>query len=228
MPKDNLGRALYDYYKKRLKQPLILHNNYGKPEKQPIHVFFQDAQSMADLDLFALSLCRGKALDIGAGAGRHSMELAKRGLDVTSLDSSPSCVKLMKERGLPRVIQSDIYNFEGEKFDTLLLMMNGIGLCQTLDALNELLAKFKTLLRKGGQVIFDSSDISYLYLDELFPNDRYFGEIDYCYEYKGKMGEWFKWVYVDKETMRFKAEQAGFNFQVIYENGRDQYLARMT
>lgn len=228
MSKDNLGRALYDYYKKRLKPPLILHNNYGIPEKQPLHVFFQDSKSMTDLDLFALSLCKGKVLDIGAGAGRHSVELAKQGLDVTSLDSSPSCIKLMKERGLPQVVHSDIYHYEGGKFDTLLLLMNGIGLCQTIDALEPLLVKFKTLLNKGGQVIFDSSDISYLYMDELFPNDRYFGEIDYCYEYMGKMGKWFKWIYIDKDTMQFKAEQAGFNFQIIYEDGNDQYLAKMT
>lgn len=228
MAKDILGKALYDYYKKRFKKPLLLHNNYGKPERQPLHVFFQDQDSMPDMELFALSLCRGRILDIGAGAGRHSVALAQQGLDVTSIDSSPACVRLMHERGLPHVIQCDIHSYNEDRYDTLLLMMNGIGLCQTLDALEPLLGKFRELLKPGGQVIFDSSDISYLYLDELFPNDRYFGEIDYCYEYRGEMGDWFKWVYIDKETMQFKAEKAGFNFQIIYQDSGDQYLARLT
>jgi SAM-dependent methyltransferase len=228
MAKDILGKALLDYSKKRFKKPLLLHNNYGKPENQPIQVFFQTSRSMPELELFALSLCRGSILDIGAGTGRHSLELQKIGMDVTSLDSSPSCVRLMKDRGLNRVIEGDIYNFEGETFDTLLLMMNGIGLCQTLDQLPPLLEKFKSLLKPNGQVIFDSSDISYLYLDDPFPNDRYFGEIDYRYEYRDEMGDWFKWLYIDKDTLQFKAKEAGFTCQIIYQNDRDQYLARMT
>jgi SAM-dependent methyltransferase len=227
MAKDVLGKALLDYYNNRFKKPLLLHNKYGKPEAQPLHVFFQTHNSMPELDLFALSVCKGSVLDVGAGSGRHSLELRNRGLDVTSLDTSPSSVRLMKERGLPKAIEGDIYEFSGETYDTLLLMMNGIGLCQTLDKLCPLLEKLKILLKPKGQVIFDSSDISYLYLDDPFPNDRYFGEIDYCYEYKGEAGEWFKWLYIDKDTMQFKARQAGFNCQIIYQNDKDQYLARL-
>lgn len=228
MASDILGKALLDYHQKRFKKPLLLHNNYGKPENQPLSVFFQNARNMPELDLYAISLCKGHTLDIGAGTGRHSLELQNNGLKVTSLDSSPCCIRLMKDRGLDHVVEGNIYDFDGETYDTLLLMMNGIGLCQTLDALIPLLKKLKSLLKPNGQVIFDSSDISYLYLDEMFPHDRYFGEIDYRYEYRNEMGEWFKWVYVDKETMQFMAEQVGFQCQIIYQNNRDQYLSRMT
>lgn len=228
MTKDILGKALLDYYHNRFKKPLLLHNNYGRPESQPVHVFFQTLNSMPELERFAISLCKGNVLDIGAGTGRHSLELQKNGLKIVSLDSSPSCARLMKERGLKNVIQQDIFGFEESAFDTLLLMMNGIGLCQTLEGLIPLLQKFKLLLKPNGQVLFDSSDISYLYLDDPFPNDRYFGEISYRYEYKGIMGDWFKWLYIDKETMQYYADREGFNCQIIYQNNKDQYLARLT
>lgn len=228
MGKDILGKALYDFYKKEFKAPLLLHNSYGKPETQPVRVFFQTARYMQDLDLYALSLCKGKVLDIGAGTGRHALELQQRKVDVTAMDNSPACIKLMQERGLNQVIHDSIFKFEGTKFDTLLLMMNGIGLCETLDGLDALFDRFKLLMKPDSQALFDSSDISYLYLDNPFPDDKYFGEIDYRYEYDGEMGEWFKWVYIDKDTLQFKSERAGFNCQIIYQDSGDQYLARLT
>ncbi|MGK7393808.1 MAG: class I SAM-dependent methyltransferase [Candidatus Cyclobacteriaceae bacterium M3_2C_046] len=227
MSKDVLGKALFDYYKRRFKKPLLLHNDYGDPEHMPVNVFFQNHKTMSDLDLFALSISTGRILDIGAGAGRHSLELQKL-CDVTAMDYSPFNVKTMKARGVQQIIQADIFEHQSQKFDTLLLLMNGIGLAGTLDNLDQLLQKFKEILNPEGKVIFDSSDISYLYRDNLYPQDRYFGEIAYCYEYKKEKGDWFKWLYIDKNTMVKKAEQAGFDCQIIYQGQSDQYLARLT
>jgi len=226
--KDVQGKALWDYYKNRKnKKPLTLHNDYGKPEKMPKEVFFLEYDELNDLDLYALSMCRGKILDVGAGAGRHVMPLQKTN-DVTALEISPLCNKIMTEIGVNKIIEEDIFHFyPKEKYDTILMLMNGIGLAGTLEGVKDLLKKFKDVLAENGQVLFDSSDISYLYRDTFFPKDRYFGEVTYQYEYNNEKDNKFGWIYIDKDTITKVASQVGYTCQVIYQSNNDQYLARL-
>jgi SAM-dependent methyltransferase len=173
-------------------------------------------------------MCRGKILDVGAGAGRHVLPLQKTN-EVTALEISPLCNQIMAERGVKKIIEQDIFEFDTQlKFDTILMLMNGIGLAGSLDGVKALLKKYNQLLPENGQVLFDSSDISYLYRDTFFPKDRYFGEVTYQYEYKKERGNEFKWIYIDKKTISKIASQVGFHCQVIYQGNNDQYLARLT
>ena len=227
--KDVQGKALWEYFKNRNnKNPLILHNDYGKPEKMPKEVFFQEYNELTDLEVYALSMSRGEILDVGAGAGRHVLPLQKTN-QVTALEISPLCNQIMAARGVKKIIEQDIFEFDTQlKFDTILMLMNGIGLAGSLDGVKALLKKYKQLLAESGQVLFDSSDISYLYRDTFFPQDRYFGEVTYQYEYQKERGNEFKWIYIDKKTITKIAGQLGFHCQVIYQGNNDQYLARLT
>ena len=174
-------------------------------------------------------MCRGEVLDIGAGAGSHSLELKNRGLVVTAIDQSPGAVKVMKARGLESVICSSIQSLSSDHgYDTLLLMMNGIGLAGELLELKPLLWHLKSFLNPGGQLLFDSCDITYLYQEQQLPHDRYYGEVDYRFEYKKKKGEWFRWLFVDQQTLKREARAAGWKTEIIYEDHLDQFLARLT
>jgi predicted TPR repeat methyltransferase len=227
-PADIFGRALNDYYKGRFRPPLILHNRYGDPEEIPVEGYFYDENSFSEMEDFALSLCRGRTLDVGAAAGRHTLTLQSRGLDVTGLEISRRCCNLMKERGLKKVVHADIIQWRSENFDTIILMMNGIGLAGSVEGLRRLLAHLKGLLAIGGQVIFDSSDVSYVYEHMQMPTDRYYGEIDYRYEYRKQMDEWFSWLYIDKDKMSEISLESGWRLQVIYEDSDGTYLGRLT
>lgn len=224
---DVFGKALLDFNHLGQTEKLWLHNNYGKPEDMPLEVFFRSEEDLTDLEEYALNLCKGTVLDIGAGAGAHSLILQSYDFDVTALEISPLACEVMKNRGLRKVINGDIYNFQ-EKFDTLLLLMNGIGLCGNIEGLNRLLGHLKECLNTGGQIIFDSSDIRYLYPDEKFPEDNYYGEILYKYEYQSVMGDWFKWLYIDFDRLRSTALEQGLNFELLFEDDMDQYLARLS
>jgi hypothetical protein len=74
----------------------------------------------------------------------------------------------MRRRGVKKVINSDVFQYELEQFDTIIMMMNGIGLCGDMEGLKRFLEYLKKLLVSGGQIIFDSSDIAYLYKDDDF------------------------------------------------------------
>ena len=223
---DVFGEALKDYFRGQFKDPLILHNSYGEPEEMPVEVFFREEEDLPGLEKFALGTCHGKILDIGAGAGSHALILQKRDHDVTALEISPVAVQIMQHLGVEKVINADIRTYTEQRYDTLLLMMNGIGLVETLEGLRHFLRHARTLLHADGQLLMDSSDISYLYEDIDRP-DHYFGEIRYQYEYKKNKGNWFGWLYIDQETLFETAKAEGWLMQVIYENDDDQYLARL-
>ena len=223
---DVFGKALLDFYQSGEGDKLWIHNNYGKPENMPVEVFFRTEADMPDLEEYALALCKGRVLDIGAGVGAHSLILGEHGFKVSSLEISAAACQIMEDRGVRDVINGDIFSTQGE-YDTLLMLMNGIGLCGDIDGLNTLLPHLRTLLSSRGQIILDSSDIAYLYEPGNFSGETYYGEISYQYEYQRTKGDWFKWLYIDFDTLKTIAAGHGFSCELLFEDDMDQYLARL-
>lgn len=224
---DVLGQAIFNYYHKRESHQLWINNKYGPKEEMPVEAYFREEEDMPDIEWLALEQSHGKVLDIGAGAGSHSLLLQEQDIDVTAIDISLLSVNVMKSRGVKSALQADIYKFNQGKFDTLLLLMNGIGLAATIADLKRLIAHLKTLLNEGGQILFDSSDVAYLYEGNL-PEHGYYGEIQYQYEYNNLKSDWFSWLYIDENTMQTIAQEAGFDMKVLLEDENGQYLARLT
>ncbi len=223
---DAYGEALRDYYYDRFSPPLLLNTSYGAQETMPPEVFFRDRDGFSELETYALSLVYGKVLDVGAGAGAFSLYLQQMGFDVVANEISAIACEIMRDRGVEQIREYPIQQESGELFDTILLMMTGLGLFGTLDGLKQGLIKLRDLLAPGGQIVADSSDIRYLY-ESALPEERYHGEIDYQYFYQGRPGEWFKWIYVDQKTLTYTARQCGLNCQVVFEDNNDHYLVIM-
>lgn len=229
MHRDIYGEALSQYHKKgELKTPLLLHSSYGDIEEMPLDIFFRSEEDFPELEFIALSLCDGKTLDVGAGVGSHALYLQEKGFDITALEISASASNIMQERGVRQIAQENFWNYTGEHYDTLLFLMNGIGLAEDIDGFRRLLNHAKTLLTPTGQLLFDSSDISYLYDEYRIPRpEYYFGEIGYQYEWEGIKGAPFKWLYIDQQTLIKIAHEERWVVQVLFEDDNDQYLVRM-
>ncbi|WP_316790054.1 class I SAM-dependent methyltransferase [Pedobacter frigoris] len=225
---DVFGEALKDQYTKPPAETLWVHNSYDEPEEMPVDIYFRDEDEMPEMELKALELCKGKILDVGAGVGSHALILQNRGFDVTGMDISAAAVTIMKQRGLKQAIEGNILTYKAATYDTLLFMMNGIGLTGSIPGLKSFLKHVKGLLNPGGQLVFDSSDLSYLYQEVAFPLNGYYGEVSFRYEYKSVKGNWFKWIYVDQKTLIDIAKQQGWHTEIIFEDENDQYLARLT
>ena len=226
---DILGQAIHNYlHKQQPKATLWIHNHYGPKEEMPIDTFFRDEEEMPDMEWLALNECRGRVLDIGAAAGCHSLLLQQRGADVTAIDLSPLAVQTMQERGVKKAVVADIFTYNQGKFDTLLLLMNGIGLAGTIEGMKRLLTHLGTLLQDGGQILFDSSDVAYVYEDGPMPQTNYYGEIPYQYEYNKQKTEWFNWLYIDEQTLQPIVTECGYQMEVLLEDEYGQYLVRLT
>jgi SAM-dependent methyltransferase len=224
---DVFGNALQDQFENGAPEILWLHNSYDEPEEMPVDIFFRTEDEMPDIELEAMDLCEGRVLDVGGGAGSHALILQERGFDIVALDISATAVDIMKKRGLANAVQGDIFNYQGEKFDTLLFLMNGIGLTGTVEDFKKFLTHAKILLNEGGQLLFDSSDITYLYEGRAMPEDKYYGEVSYQYEYKGEKGDWFNWLYIDPQLLKKIARESGWECHLLFDDGQDQYLAEM-
>lgn len=224
---DVLGQAVYDYWHQQSPARLWINNKYGPKEEMPIATYFREEDDMPDVEWMALEQCRGKVLDIGAGAGSHALYLQTQSIDVTAIDISPLCVQVMQARGVVKAIKGDIFTYNQGKYDTLLLLMNGIGLAGTLEGLKKLLIHLKTLMNADGQLLFDSSDVAYLYEGNL-PKQGYHGEIEYQYAYKKLKTEWFKWLYIDEQTLQQIAAECGYLMDVLIDDEFGQYLTRLT
>ncbi|WP_411272972.1 class I SAM-dependent methyltransferase [Daejeonella sp.] len=223
---DVFGKALQDFHQFGESGKLWLHNNYGKPEEMPVEVFFRSEDEISELEEFALSLSKRSILDIGAGVGAHSLILQGYAQDITALEISSAACEIMKSRGVKKVIHGDIFTAQ-KQYDTLLLLMNGIGLCGDMNGLNTLLPHLKTLLKKDGQILLDSSDISYLYSNEDLPVENYYGQISYQYEYESLKGNWFKWLYIDFDRLKTISRKHELFCELVFEDDMDQYLARI-
>lgn len=164
MNRDVYGEALQDYFATgEIPSPLLLHSSYGDIEEMPVDIFFREEEDFTELEFIALSLCDGKVLDVGAGTGVHALYLQQKGFEVEALEISETASHIMKQRGIDTIINDDIFNVKDQKYNTLLFLMNGIGLAGDLEGFRRLLRHAKSLLDDRGQLLFDSSDISYLY-----------------------------------------------------------------
>jgi SAM-dependent methyltransferase len=224
---DPLGQAITDYQQGNRRAKLWIHNTYGPKEEMPVKAYFRTYPEMPELEHAALQLCKGNILDIGAGAGSHALYLQAAALTVTALEQSPLSCAVMQARGVADIICRDVFSFAGKRYDTLLMLMNGIGLTGSLQGLGRFLQHAYTLLQPGGQLIFDSSDVAYVYDYQLPDPSTYYGEIAYQYQYKNFKSAWFNWLYVDRFTLGSMAAAAGWKHALISEDENGQYLSRL-
>lgn len=231
---DLLGKALLDFYQERSKGPLRSHSSLGNVEEVPVSYFFRPFPTMPKIEQEALLQCRGSVLDIGCGAGSHCLYLQDSGLDCTGLDSSPEGIQVATQRGVFKTVCTDILNFESGTYDTLLLLMNGIGIAGSLGAFPKFLKHLKGLLKPGGQILMDSSDLIYMFDTDddggvWIPAEvEYYGEVRYKWEYSGNFGPEFQWLFLDLQTLSEQASTAGFQVEWIKNGPHFDYLARLT
>jgi SAM-dependent methyltransferase len=230
-----LGRALLDYHRGATTARITVQTDLWDDEATPVEDFYRpDEQPLPRLEKIALDLCRGRTLDLGAGAGRHALELQRRGLEVTAVDVLPEAVEVMRERGVADARRGGLAELAGERFDTIILLMHGIGLVGTLGELARFLGQIPGHLTKNGQIIFDSADLGLVIpeqfdegLDQWRAGGIYPGEVEYRLSYEGFEGAPYPWLFIDPVTLADRAEAADLRLEMVARAERGSYLARL-
>lgn len=224
---DPMGRAIADYWKTKKADKLRVYSPMFEEDDMPLSTLFRTYETMPEIEKKALDMAKGRTLDAGAAAGCHSLVLQERGIDVTAIDISPLSVETMILRGVKNVREQDFFTLDKEQYETILMLMNGIGIVGTLERMPEFFSQLDKILAPEGQVLCDSSDISYVFEGDM-PDMDYYGEQSFRMQYKNIIGEPFPWLYIDADTLKDMALRNGYEVEVVGEGEHYDYLARIT
>ena len=229
---DLFGQAILDYQTNNSPENLTTETSISEADEMPVEYLFRSFSEMPQLEQQALKLAKGKILDVGCGAGSHSLYLQNKGLDVTAIDISANAINACQLRGLKNTRMQNVLALQNETFDTILLLMNGTGIFGTLAALPTYLQHLKSLLNPNGQILLDSSDLIYMYDENedgsySIPAEGYYGEISFTVSYKGQTDPPFPWLYLDYNTLQRAAQANGLQCELIAEGEHFDYLARL-
>jgi hypothetical protein len=230
---DPMGQAIADYFNKQKGPKLWVSTQVTTTDELPVPYLFRTWQQMPEIEKKALQLSKGKILDVGAAAGSHSLYLQDQGKEVKAIDNSILSVEVMQKRGVKCTEAIDFFSLNSEKFDTILLLMNGAGICGNMAGLPRFFNQCRNILNAGGQVLLDSSDLIYLYGDEesgydIDLNGNYYGELIYTVKYRKLKSEPFPWLFIDFDNLQNAAGANGFCCEKILDGPHFDYLARLT
>ncbi len=233
--KDLFGKAILDFQTNNAPENLITETSISEEDEMSVAYLFRDFTEMPKLEQYALEFTKGKVLDVGCGAGSHSLYLQNvRNLDVTAIDISRNAVEACQLRGLTSAKVTNILDLDtNEKFDTILLLMNGTGIFGTLKETDKYLQKLKNLLHPNGQILIDSSDIIYMFDEDEdgayeVPANGYYGELEFSLSYKGEKENSFPWLYLDYNTLQNAAFANGLQCELVLEGEHYDYLAKLS
>ncbi len=230
---DIFGKALLDYQSGNYTEDIITHSTISGKDEMELPWLFRTFDEMPMLEQTALKICKGKVLDVGCGAGSHSLYLQNKNLEIKAIDISEGAIETCFKRGVKNVKVQNIWDIKNDKYDTILALMNGVGISGDLANLTPFLNHLKTLLTINGQIIMDSSDVIYMYQDEFgefhIPKwKNYYGEVTFEFQYKNEFSEKFKWLFVAFDILQKHAKEAGLECELIKEGYHYDYLARLS
>jgi SAM-dependent methyltransferase len=232
--KDLMGKAILDYQTGNNPENLMTETNITDADEMSVAYLFRDFKEMPKIEQKALRLAKGKILDVGCGAGSHSLYLQRNGFGVAAIDISENAIKACKLRGVENASVKNLLDVSGESFDTILLLMNGTGIFGRLKNTSKYLQHLKTLLNPGGQILIDSSDIIYMFDEDedggrwITTENDYYGELTFHLSYKDEKETPFDWLYIDYNTLQNAADANGLQCELIAEGAHYDFLARLT
>lgn len=229
---DVFGRAALDFLEGISDEFIHVASETMEDDFIPVSHLFRSFNKMPICEQIALKNAKGKILDIGGGVGSHCLYLQKKGMEATLLDYSSGLCEVSTRRGVKSIVEHDFFLWNSEeKYDSILFMMNGIGIGGNIELFNKTIEKSFKLLNNGGQILFDSTDISFCYEQEdgsmLIPlNIEYLGFVKFQLSYKNQKDSWFNWAYYDSNKIR-ELLPLKYNFEILHQEG-PAYCGRIT
>lgn len=232
---DAYGHEVYDYLKDKRGQGEIVERGDGYIDVSGgLKAYFSEYKDWPPHEKKAIRHARGRVLDIGSGAGRHSLYLQGKGLEVLGIDNSPLAIEVCKLRGLrnTKVMSITQINSKLGVFDTILMMGNNFGLFGSFKGTRRLLKKLSKITSGNGRIIAGSNDVyktetpEHLSYHELNrERGRMAGQIKLRVRYKKYTTPWFDYLMVSKEEMENILDGTDWEVNKFIESDGSVYIA---
>ena len=241
MLKDNqdaFGHAMYDYFSSGMRNPHInevieREDGYIETSGGPA-AYFAGYRNWPPEEKKALRYVRGRVLDIGCGAGRHSLYLQGKGLEVVGIDNSPLAIEVCKQRGFKHAEVTSINQINSKLgvFDTVLMLGNNFGLFGSYAGVKRLLKRISGITSKNARIIATSNDIyrtdnpEHLKYHELNrKRGRMAGQIRFRVRYHQYATPWFDYLLVSKNEMENILDGTDWKVKRFFESTGSFYVA---
>lgn len=222
--KDVFGKSLLGYLNKGHSKHYIIWRDDGYYEICETGIYFARYPQWDIIEKDILSTIFGRALDIGAGAGRHSLELQSFGVEVHAIDISPGAVEVMKKRKVRNVHLMDLrkLDFPENYFDSILMMFNNFGLAGSIEGTKNLLEVLYKKTTPKGKIIavtrnpYKTTKPEHLaYHQKNRIGGKPAGLLKLRIEYEGEKGDWFDLLIVSPDELKTLIENTGWKIHRI-------------
>ncbi|MFQ6064211.1 MAG: class I SAM-dependent methyltransferase [Candidatus Bathyarchaeia archaeon] len=231
---DAYGQELWAYYKGRAVFEIVERDDgYISASTYP-RIYFSDYEDWPLHEKDAMRFVKGKVLDIGCGAGRHSLYLQKKGFYVLGIDSSPLAIKLCKLRGLKKaeVMPLEDIAFKPNSFDTIIMMGGNFGLFGSFKKARRMLKRFHRMTSKNAMLIAETRDpyktenpehLEYHKFNKR--RGRMSGQLRIRIRFGKHATRWFDYLLVSKEEMKEILRGTGWRIRKFLDSEGSQYIA---
>lgn len=230
---DAFGQMIWAYFKgKEVFE--VWERSDGYISVDPAQTYFSECENWGLHQRKAMEFVRGRVLDVGCGAGRHSLYLQKLGFDVIGIDVSPLAVKVCRLRGLKKakVMAIESVNFKPRSFDSVVMLGNNFSLFGSFKKARRLLRKFRSITSDDALIIAETRDPyktdnpSYLkYYEFNVKRGRMSGQLRGRIRFEGYISKWFDWLMVSKKEMVEILNGTGWKVKEFIESEDAQYTA---
>jgi len=215
-PNTLIAQAINDHLLNLEEKQIQVWLNQKKEEDYMASYFLRSREDMPKHEVLALSLAVGEILDIGAGAGAHTVELCNANKNVTALELNHDLAEIIKNRCDAKVLAEDIFKWKAKvKYDTILLLMNGLGIAQTKEKVPELLEKVKHLLAIHGKAYVELTDYNFSteYDHEITAEN----EVTFRLKYGSRFSEEMSWIYPSLTEVENHCHALSLRIKILYQ-----------
>jgi SAM-dependent methyltransferase len=235
LKKDAYGQEIWAYFRGKESFEIVERDDGYFGVSGGSKAYFAEYKNWPEHEKKAINLVKGRVLDIGCGAGRHSLYLQKKGFDVTGIDNSPLAIKVCKKRGLKKAkVMSidDVGKFKPDSFDTIIMFGNNFGLFGSFKKAKLLLKKFHKITSPNALIIAESNDpyktdnpahLEYHKFNKK--RGRMPGQLRIRIRFEKYVGNWFDYLLVSKKEMQEILKDTGWRIKKFIDSKKSSYIA---
>lgn len=230
---DAYGRLIWAHYNGEEAVEIIERDDGYISVSSGPRVYFSDYEAWHPIVKEAMEFVKGRVLDIGCGAGRHSLYLQEKGFDVTGIDLSPLAVRICKLRGLNKAYQMSIddVDFDANSFDTVIMMGGNFGLFGSYKKAQKLLKRFYKMTSKNALILGETRDpyetdksVHLEYHEFNRRRNRMGGQARIRVRFERCCSKWFDYLMVSKSELNDILRDTKWKVKDYIDSGGDHYI----